>query len=81
MKQLPFESCEEYGRKLQKLASKAYDETETETHDANVRDKFLYGIFNNSIAIHLMNNDNDFETLYQEAVKFEKSLEARKRLF
>ena len=82
MKQLPFESCEEYGRKLQKLASKAYDETETETHDANVRDKFLYGIFNNSIAIHLMNNKaNDFATLYQEAVKFEKSLEARKRLF
>jgi hypothetical protein len=82
MKQLPSESCEEYGRKLQKLARKAYDESETETHDANMRDKFLYGIFNNLIAIHLMNNKaNDFTTLYQEAVKFEKNLEARKQLF
>ena len=82
MKQLPSESCEEFGRKLQRMASKAYDEnTETAARDANVRDIFIYGLLNNSIAIHLMNNKKtDFPSLYQDALELEKNLEARKQV-
>ena len=82
MKQQPSENCEQFGRKLQRMASKAYDETEAVARDANIRDIFLYGLFNNSIAIHLMNaNKEDFATLYQDAIELEKNLETRKQAF
>ena len=80
MKQLPSESCEQFGRNLQKMASKAYDETESAARDANIRDIFIYGILDNSIAIHMMNSKStDFAELYQEAIDLEKNLRARKQ--
>ena len=80
MKQLPSETCEQFGRKLQRMASKAYDEAESAAREANIRDIFVYGILNNSIAIHLMNSKTiDFATLYRDAIDLEKNLEARKQ--
>ena len=83
MKQQIGETVEEFGRKIQKLANKAYstESRDIVARDANIRDIFVYGILDNSIAIHLMNKaEGDFTTVYKDACNLEKNLDARKQV-
>ena len=82
VRQNPGETIEEFGRRLTKLATTAYgtDPNENNARDLNIRDKFVYGLQNNSIALNLMAKmDKSYAELYKEACNLDKNLETRKQ--
>ena len=82
LRQNPGETIEEFGRRLTKLATRAYgtDHNEINARDLNIRDKFVSGLQNNSIALNLMAKmDKSYAELYKEACNLDKNLETRKQ--
>ena len=82
LRQNPGETIEEFGRRLTKLATRAYgtDLNEINARDLNIKDKFVYGLQNNSIALNLMAKmEKSYAELYKEACNLEKNLETRKQ--
>ena len=81
MKQKPSESLVEFSGKLLQLAGQAFSDSEQAEKDDALKIALCAGIKSDSIAVKIIENDNwDFKTALNYAVKKETSLCARKSM-